>query len=249
MAKRKTKSSKNRLKMIKYGMWILAVSIFALIFLIVGYYFGYLDAKQKFQQSKSVERYHVDTSYKRAIKKSKRYISASHEYADESLAKPPKPFARKVVKTSTKPKLAIIIDDVSLATQVRKIKSIGIPLTLSFFPPKSTRPNSAKLASHERVYMVHLPMEAYNFTAEEPLTLRVKDSQKIITHRIKEIKRLFPRVRYINNHTGSKFTSNEVAVNRLIYALNKYNIHFIDSRTTAKTKAPKVMKNFGYKYC
>ena len=96
--------------------------------------------------------------------------------------------------------------------------------------------------------MVHLPMEAMNFTKEEPFTLRVSDSQYMIQQRIAKIKRLFPRVKYINNHTGSKFTSNELAVNKLIYALKKQNINFIDSRTIGSTKVPKVMKNYGIRY-
>jgi polysaccharide deacetylase 2 family uncharacterized protein YibQ len=119
---------------------------------------------------------------------------------------------------------------------------------MSFLPPSAARPNSAKLASHESFYMVHLPMEAMNFSAEEPHTIRIKDSQSEISNRIRKIKTLFPKVRYINNHTGSKFTSNEIAMNRLIYAFNKNHIYFVDSRTTAKTKAPKVLKNFGLKY-
>ena len=96
--------------------------------------------------------------------------------------------------------------------------------------------------------MVHLPMEAMHWSAEEPKTLRITNSQSEVIQRITEIKKLFPKVRYINNHTGSKFTSNEVAMNRLVVALNKYNISFIDSRTTAQTKAPLVMKNFGLRY-
>ena len=96
--------------------------------------------------------------------------------------------------------------------------------------------------------MIHLPMEAQNWSAEEPNTLRISDSQHKISMRIKEIVKLFPAVRYTNNHTGSKFTSNEIAMNRLIFALNANNIHFVDSRTIAETKAPKVMKNFGLKY-
>jgi polysaccharide deacetylase 2 family uncharacterized protein YibQ len=36
-------------------------------------------------------------------------------------------------------------------------------------------------------------------------------------------------------------------MNRLIFALNSQNINFIDSRTTAATKAPKVLENFGLK--
>jgi len=87
-----------------------------------------------------------------------------------------------------------------------------------------------------------------SFTKEEPFTLRVDDSEKKIANRIQKLKKLFPRVRYINNHTGSKFTSNERAVNKLIYELKKRNISFIDSRTIADTKVPKVMKNYGLKY-
>ncbi|MEA2091208.1 MAG: divergent polysaccharide deacetylase family protein, partial [Campylobacterota bacterium] len=99
-----------------------------------------------------------------------------------------------------------------------------------------------------KIYMVHLPMEAKNFNAEEDLTLRVSDSDAKISRIVRDIKKTFPKVAYINNHTGSKFTSNELAMNRLIYALKKENINFIDSRTTADTKVPKVMKNFGLNY-
>jgi len=244
MAKRKKRVSKKHSKLLPYFSWIMAVIVFALMFLVVGYYFGYKDAKVKYQQIKTEKVITV----KHPIKQHKKYINASHEYADEHLKKPPKAIKRKIVRTVNKPKLAIIIDDMSLKVQVKKVKSIGIPLTLSFFPPKSTRPNSPKLASHEKIYMVHLPMEAYNFTAEEPLTLRVNDSQEKILKRIKTIKKLFPRVKYINNHTGSKFTADEVAVNHLILALKSQHINFIDSRTTAKTKVPKVLKNYGMKY-
>jgi polysaccharide deacetylase 2 family uncharacterized protein YibQ len=76
----------------------------------------------------------------------------------------------------------------------------------------------------------------------------VNDSQEQISKRVSEIKKLFPNVEYVNNHTGSKFTSNEAAMNRLIFALNTNNIKFIDSRTTGQTKAPKVLKNYGLRY-
>ncbi len=179
----------------------------------------------------------------------KAYTSASHEF-DDKVNIPPKSIERKIqiVESKSKPKLAIIIDDVCTKSQIKVIKNLGIPITMSFLPPSKARPNSAKLAFKEDFYMVHLPMEAQHFTAEEPLTLRVKDSQKKISSRITELKKLFPRVKYINNHTGSKFTSDEIAMNKLILSLNKNKINFIDSRTTAKTKAPKVLKKFGKKY-
>jgi len=183
------------------------------------------------------------------ILKVKEYAGASHEYSSDTLDKAPSRIKKEInKKLSKKPMLAIIIDDVSVKSHINAIKSLGLPLTMSFLPPSKFRPNSAKLAAKESFYMVHLPMEAQHFNAEEPYTLHVKDSQKIISQRVHEIKKLFPRVKYINNHTGSKFTSNEIAMNKLILALNENNISFIDSRTTAKTKAPKVLKNFGLKY-
>ncbi|MBN2783120.1 MAG: divergent polysaccharide deacetylase family protein [Campylobacterales bacterium] len=184
-------------------------------------------------------------------KPSKDYAGAAHEYDGDEVAdikNIDKIIEKKPHITSSKPKLAIIIDDVSIKKHVEAIKSLKIPLTMSFLPPSKYRPNSAKLASKEDFYMVHLPMEAMNFNAEEPITLRITDSQRNITERVDEIVKLFPKVRYINNHTGSLFTSNEIAMNRLVFALKAKNINFVDSRTTAKTKAPEVMKNFGLKY-
>ena len=268
MANRKKRSSKRSSKLLVYIAWVLAVIALVMSLLVIGYYFGYADAKHKTEKKQKIkikpkeqnkERLSdVNKRLKEVLKRESKKetlsnkhrsdITAAHEYADEHLSKPPKGATRKVLRGVKKPKLAIIIDDMSLKSQVRDVKNIGITLTMSFFPPRAARPDSAKLASKEKFYMVHLPMEAFNFHAEEPLTLRVNDSQEKITQRIRTIKKLFPRVRYINNHTGSKFTANEVAVNRLILALNNQHINFIDSRTTAKTKVPKVMKNYGLKY-
>jgi polysaccharide deacetylase 2 family uncharacterized protein YibQ len=91
-------------------------------------------------------------------------------------------------------------------------------------------------------------MEAMNFHKEEPFTLRVTHSEAVIEKRIAKIKKLFPKVHYINNHTGSRFTSNAQAVDKLVRVLDKYNIEFIDSRTTAKTKVPLIMKKYHHKY-
>ena len=263
--KTKTNSPKNSSKVLNYIAWALALTALTLISLLVGYYFGFHNGQkrshnesrveQKKEQIRTlptqpkVEKRSFNKRLQAVLKKeSKSYNSASHEIESEALVNPPKvPLQEEKIYT-TKPKLAIIIDDVSTKSQVRAIKSLGIPITMSFLPPSAARPNSAKLAAKQSFYMVHLPMEAMHFNKEEPYTLHANDSQEVILQRIEALKKLFPRVAYINNHTGSKFTSSEIAMNRLIYALNKNHIHFIDSRTTAETKAPKVMKNFGLKY-
>ena len=263
MAKRKkSKKSHSSSKFLSYIAWALALVALVLSSILIGYYLGYSKAEKKGARSALKEKQvrklpsqpkstkeSVNKRLKEVLKsESKSYNSASHEIDSEALANPPKVPLKEVKRYPTKPKLAIIIDDVQTASQIRAIKSLHLPLTMSFLPPRPARPNSAKLAAHESFYMVHMPMEAMHFNKEEPYTLRVNESQQELLQRVAEIKKLFPKVAYINNHTGSKFTSNEVAMNRLIFALNKYHIHFIDSRTTAETKAPKVLKNFGLKY-
>ena len=248
--------------------WGLAIVAMVLSSLVGGYYLGFKDAQKEISKQTNVEKEKrltllkklektaeetkkttVNKRLKEVLKKeTKNYVSASHEFDDTALAKPPKMAKRELKLSPVKPKLAIIIDDVGTKSQVNAIKSLNMALTMSFLPPSKARPNSAKLASNEKLYMVHLPLEAQSFSAEEPNTLRISDSQQKISARIREIKTLFPKVHHINNHTGSKFTSNEVAMNRLIFALNSSDISFIDSRTTAQTKAPKVLKNFGLNY-
>ncbi len=256
MAKRR-KKVKSSSKYLSYIIWILSFIVVISASLAVGYHFGYndtkthtsLEQKNKEKAAAIIENKSVNDRLKEVLKQtSQKNISANHEYDESSLAKPPMRIKKDFTQSSTKPKLAIILDDVSVRSQVAAIKKLNLPLTMSFLPPSKNRPNSAKLASKEDFYMVHLPMEANNFTKEEPFTLRITDSKSEIRDMVKKIKKLFPRVSYINNHTGSKFTSNEKAVNRLITVLNKNHINFIDSRTTAQTKVPKVMKSFGLKY-
>lgn len=274
MTKRKKRTpavhKKENSKLLTYIVGILIVIVLILSSLVAGYYFGYADAKEdisKLEKQNEKKRLEilkklekvsthketdtVNNRLKEVLKKEQKYsVSAAHEYEDASVDNEIVNIVKKQEPklVGVKPKLAIIIDDVSVKSQVAAIKSLNIPITMSFLPPSLYRPNSPKLAARENLYMVHLPMEAKNFTKEEPFTLRVDDSEEAIEKRIDDLVALFPKVQYINNHTGSKFTSDEAAMNRLIYALNKRGISFIDSRTTAATMAPKVMKNFGLKY-
>ncbi|MCW8837997.1 MAG: divergent polysaccharide deacetylase family protein [Thiovulaceae bacterium] len=272
MTKRKHNKSKAKSHFLTYIAWTLAFVTVILASLAIGYYVGFNDAQAQAKKQHSMkekkrlallqkledsnlkyDKKSVNDRLKEVLKstppsslKEVQNIDATHEYDVSKLAEPP--VRKKIIATTQKPKLAIILDDVSVRSQVEAIKRLHLPLTMSFLPPSKARPNSAKLAKKEPFYMVHLPMEAMSFTKEEPFTLRVDDSQSKISKRIQKVQELFPKVKYINNHTGSKFTSNERAVNKLIFELKRRNINFVDSRTIADTKVPKVMKNYGLKY-
>ena len=119
---------------------------------------------------------------------------------------------------------------------------------MSFLPPSPRHNESATLAQGVNGYMVHLPLEAVDFNDEEQVTLRISDSKEMITSQIQKIKKLYPEVRYINNHTGSKFTADEDAMDRLVSVMNENGLTFVDSRTTAQSKAKVIDTKYGMRY-
>ena len=144
-----------------------------------------------------------------------------------------------------KPKLAIIIDDVTTKTQVHKILNIGYIVNMSFLPPTEGHPNSAKIAKQLDNYMIHLPLQASSFQYEEEKTLYITDNIVTIENRIKELQNFYPKATFINNHTGSKFTANQIAMDKLFKVLKRYNYTFVDSRTTAKSVAAESANKYG----
>lgn len=163
-----------------------------------------------------------------------------------SIKQTPHKKEEKVQKRDFKglPKLAIIIDDVSFQAQVDKIKKIPYKVTASFLPPTKKHPFTPKLAKTFPFYMVHLPLEAYHHKYPEARTLKKGESYKSIHRWIKQIKRDFPQAKYYNNHTGSKFTSDISSMDRLYRVFKKEGLIFVDSRTTAQTKAPMMAKKY-----
>ena len=146
------------------------------------------------------------------------------------------------------PKLAIIMDDISTNAQVRELKKLSIKVTPSIFPPEKQHPKTAELAKEFSVYMVHLPLQALNYTNEKANTLRTGDSKEKISQRIKDIKNDFKGVKYINNHTGSGFTSDFKSTLALLDELKNSEIYFIDSLTTNKSTVLDASKKLGLKY-
>lgn len=146
-----------------------------------------------------------------------------------------------------KPKLCIIIDDMATREQVKALKATGLKLTPSFFPPDSTHPKTPILAREFEFFMVHLPLSAQHYANEELQTLYVSDTYEYILAEIARIKRSFSGLKFINNHTGSLFTSDTQAMRRLFRALQKHELVFVDSVTTSATKGAFVAKEFNQK--
>ena len=156
---------------------------------------------------------------------------------------------KAAVKAGYKPRLVIIIDDVAYKHQVDAIKSVNLKLTPSFFPATSAHPETPVLARRFSFYMIHLPMQALGgFKGAEIGTLTVNDDYEKIAKKLQSIKRDFPDLKYINNHTGSRFTSDAAAMDRMMRAVRDENLIFVDSKTTSPTKVYGAAKKYSMPY-
>ncbi len=154
-----------------------------------------------------------------------------------------------LVSNTHKPRLAIIIDDISKQRQIDAIKATGLKLTPSIFPPSELSMTSHHLARGLKHYMIHLPMESGSkqFNTQYK-TLMTSFSNRQVEARVHELRQLFPTARYVNNHTGSVYTNNYDAMYTLYKALRKEGFVFMDSRTVGSSKVRKIAHVFGDTY-
>ncbi len=210
-----------------------------------------LDSIPKYEKEKKLKKLPPVAIIKPKEIEKETHLSEIKDYKkslEAEAKKPKKPLhVEKKVIYSGKPKLAIIIDDVAYVHQTRLIKQIPFKVSPSFFPPTKRHPDTINLSKDFKFAMIHLPAEALSYGKPEPQTLRVADSVIEMRKRIKQIKKWFPTIKYYNNHTGSKFTSDYEAMDRLMRIMRDEKLHFVDSRTTARTKAPELAKKYGLK--
>lgn len=175
------------------------------------------------------------------------FLTETGDYGKVDDLPPPPPPVK--VEVSDKPFIAIVIDDVAYSHQLKKIESLSIAVTPSIFPPAKDFGTTPKLARESKKYMVHLPMEAKSHPMYAlPDTLTTNWTQTQIDNYIAQVRRWFPDAIYINNHTGSAYTEDSAAMDRLYRALMKYNFEFIDSRTTPQTKVVDIARKYNRNY-
>lgn len=143
------------------------------------------------------------------------------------------------ILTSQKPKLVIIIDDIANKKQLDDVLNLGLNLTPSIFPSKN--PQMLSAVSKLDFFMVHLPLEAHRYN-DELDTIRLNDSKERVENKISEIKQSMPKMAYINNHTGSKYTEDKEKTKELLKVLDSHLITFVDSRTTPNTTLNDIAK-------
>ena len=237
--KKKTKKSSG----FKRGFFIFVGLLF--IIAIIG--FAYFLGERKMSGHEEVSKPKIKQTKKVSVsKKTKPKVEKVRK--TEKVTARPKNIATLSPK-SHKPRLVIIIDDVHTKAQISAIKALKMKITPSIFPPYKLSPNSNLLTRSLEHYMIHLPMESGNkqFNTQYK-TLKVSFSNKKIENRIKELRLLFPKAKFINNHTGSVFTSDYAAMHLAYKIMRENGFIFLDSKTISSSKVKDIAEAFGDRY-
>lgn len=137
------------------------------------------------------------------------------------------------------PKVAIILDDGgnnrSVAEEVLKLDPA---LTLSILPHTEFGPEiAAEGAKKNFEIMLHMPMEPLGEAARDKGLLKVGMSEEEITRLTEEAVAEVPGIVGINNHKGSKFTSDAASMAMFFRAVKGMPYYFVDSVTSGKSRA------------
>jgi uncharacterized protein len=142
-------------------------------------------------------------------------------------------------KKQSSAKLAIIVDDIGYnAKQGRLLAEMPLPLTLAVLP---FTPHGKELAEfgHQqgKEIMLHAPMSNEHHLALGPGGLTSGIARDKLIQTLDNNLQNIPHVKGVNNHMGSQLTQDAVTMGWMMAYLNKRQLYFIDSRTTAKTQA------------
>ena len=162
-------------------------------------------------------------------------------------AAPRKPLAKKDIPATIPkptpgkalPSVALIIDDLGYDKKIaQKFAQLDVTLTFSILPHSPFQQKIAQLARSKGLeIMIHMPMEPVEYPQVNPGpgTLLTSMSPDELINQLDQNLDTLPGVKGINNHMGSRLTSESSQMYQIFSILKKRGLFFIDSRTTAES--------------
>lgn len=146
-------------------------------------------------------------------------------------------------------KIAIVIDDCGYdLASVHTLLDTGLPFSYAILPFKPYSSDVLELVkSRGRVPMLHLPMEPMNAAAmsEGANTVRTNLSAADKLALTRRAVNSLPGIIGVNNHQGSKATSDAATMKVVLGELRSQGLFFLDSRTTAASIACDMAQRLG----
>lgn len=144
--------------------------------------------------------------------------------------------------------IAVVIDDMGLdRARSRRAAALPAPLTLAYLAyaeDLATQTANARTAGHE--LLMHVPMEPGGESADPgPNAVLTGLTAAELDRRIDWNLSRFSNFVGVNNHMGSKATSDHAAMAAVMSALRDRGLLFLDSRTSGATVAYAEAKRHG----
>lgn len=146
-------------------------------------------------------------------------------------------------------RLAIIIDDCGQWPQTeRALIALPIAITMSVMPKERyTSEIAQEAADAGKGVMLHLPMEPVAAIDPGPGKITTEMSDKEIAAQVKEDVAAVPLAKGVNNHEGSKASSDARVMRDVVSVLAPAGLFFIDSRTSAQSVGAQIAAEGGMK--
>ena len=144
-------------------------------------------------------------------------------------------------------RLAVILDDLGTdRAAADAIFALPYPLTISVLPNHAHSADIAEEA-HRRGYevMLHLPMQSVGNEMPEAQELHPGMPADEIPMLFEQMMESVPYASGVNNHQGSQATADPALMQELMPVLEKWNLFYVDSRTTAATVAYDTAQRLG----
>ena len=149
-------------------------------------------------------------------------------------------------KTAT---IVLVIDDFGYRNDSVSdgFLDLNIPITCAIIPGHlQSRKFAQKAFAAGKEVIIHMPMESsLNTPGEDEYKIKSGMTSEEVEWRIREVLKEMPEAIGMNNHQGSKATTNGKVMSVLGSVLKANNKFFIDSRTTSKTVAEEIMRSIG----
>ena len=147
-------------------------------------------------------------------------------------------------------KLAVVIDDAGRDLASQSIyENMGIPLTLAVMPNQvHTREAAASWAAHGLPVIIHQPMESVSGIGMEQQVILTSMSDEAMRQMLKSSFSQVPEAVGMNNHQGSKATTDRHTMDVVMNELHHRNMFFFDSHTNSTTEADKAAAAYGVRY-
>jgi hypothetical protein len=139
-------------------------------------------------------------------------------------------------------KVALVIDDLGEDLNfLKELVALNCPLTVAIFPEAPLTRETAELATKNGLeVIIHLPLEAFNMqisSAGADGLITTSMSLMEVRYILERSLSLLPQAKGLNNHMGSKATTDEALMEIIMTFLKDKNLYFLDSRTSPKTVA------------